>query len=57
MHSVRVGVIDLIVIPGVSSMGNYVSATRGKCFQGMTAKNPIADIDDVNILLYDDVAG
>src|SRR5665213_1656825 len=52
----RVCKCDLIVVPRVTGMRNNVSATSSSCLDRMSLQNPIANIDQVNRLLDDDVA-
>ena len=38
-------------------MGEDVAAAGGDGFEGMRAEHPVADVDDVDVLLDQDVAG
>ena len=54
---VGIEVVDLVVIPAVAGVGEDVAAAGGDGLDGMRAKEPVAEIDDVDVLLDKDVAG
>jgi hypothetical protein len=57
MHVVRVDEVYLVVVPAVAGMREDVAAPGSGGLQGMSAEDPVAEIDDVNILLNKNVAG
>src|ERR1700739_3993131 len=57
MNISRISEIHLVVIPAIAGMGQDVAATRGRGLQRVSAEQPVAEIDDVNILLDEDISG
>ncbi len=53
----RVSEVDLVVIPAVAGVGEDVAASRCCGFQRMSAEHPVAEVDDVDVLLHQDVSG
>ena len=56
MDIVGVEVVDLVVVPAVAGMGEDVTAAGGGGLEGMRAEGPVAEINDVDVLLDEDVA-
>ena len=57
VHVAGIGEVDLVVIPAVAVVGeNVASPGRGR-FQRVRAHHPVAQIDDVDVLLDQDVSG
>ena len=57
MHIIGIGVIDLVVIPAVAEVGEDVAAAGRGSFERVRAEHPVAEIDDVDVLFDEDVAG
>ena len=54
---VGIGEVDLVVVPAVAVVGEDVAAAGRGGLERMSAEHPIAEVDDVNILLDENVAG
>ena len=52
-----VGEVDLVVIPAVAGVGEDVAASGGGGFERVGAEHPVAEVDDVDVLLHQDVSG
>src|SRR5665213_1643437 len=57
MDIFRVGKCNLIVVKRVPGMRNNVSSTSASCLDGMRLKGPVADIDQMDRLFDDNIAG
>ena len=57
MNVAGIGVVDLVVIPAIAKVGENVAAAGSGGFERMRAQHPVAQVDDVDVLLDQDVAG
>ncbi len=57
VHVIGIGEVDLVVVPDVAGVGEDVAAAGGEGLDGMRAEDPVADVDDVDVLFEQDVAG
>ena len=57
MHVLRVDEVHLVVVPAVAGMRKDVAAACSRGLQRVGAQDPVAEIDDVDVLLDEDVAG
>ena len=57
VHVAGIGEVDLVVVPAVAVMGENIAAAGGGGLERMRAEHPVAEIDDVDVLLDQDVAG
>ena len=57
MHVVGIEVVDLVVVPAVAGVGEDVAASGGRGLERARAENPVAQVDDVNVLLDQNVSG
>ncbi len=48
--------VHLVVVPAVAGVGEDVAASGGCGFEGMSAEQPVAEVDDVDVLLDQDVS-
>ena len=55
MHVPWVHEIHLVVVPAVARMREDVAASGCDCFQGVRAKDPVAEIDDMDVLFNENV--
>jgi len=56
-HVVGIGEVDLVVIPAIAEVGEDVAAAGRGGFERVGAEHPVAEVDDVDVLLNEDVAG
>ncbi len=56
MHIVGISIDNLVVIPGVAGIRDDIASSGCECFDRMALKNPVTNIDDVDILLHEDAA-
>ena len=56
MHVIRIGIDDLVVVPAIAHVREDVSASSCNGFDGMALEDPVADVDNVDVLLHQDVA-
>src|SRR5450631_1832175 len=47
-----IGKVHLVVIPRVAEMGKNVASPCSKSLGGMCSKHPVANVDDMDVLLY-----
>ena len=47
---------DLVVIPGISGMRNNISSAGARRLDGVRLQRPVADVDQMNRLLDNDIA-
>ena len=57
MEIAGVSEVDLVVIPAVAGVGKDVAASGGRGLQRVGAEHPVAEVDDVDVLFHQDVAG
>ena len=57
MDVAGIGEVDLVVVPAVAGVGEDVAASGGGGLERMSAEQPVAEIDDVDVLLDQDVSG
>ncbi len=56
MHVFGVSEIYLVVIPAIAGVGQDVASSGCCCFERVSAEQPVAEIDDVDVLFHEDVA-
>ena len=56
MHVIRINKVDLVIVPAVAGMSKYIAASSGGGLQRARAEQPVAEIDDMDVLLDEDVA-
>ena len=57
MDVVGVGEVDLVVVPAIAGVGEDVAASGGGGLERVSAEEPVAEVDDVDVLFDEDVAG
>src|SRR5271163_4090346 len=56
-HAVWIKIVDLVVIPAIAGVAERAAAAGGDGFERVRAENPVAEVDDVDVLLDEDVSG
>jgi hypothetical protein len=57
VHVVRIGERNLVVVPAVAGVVDDVASAGGDGLKGMRLENPVADVDDMDVLLDQNVTG
>ena len=57
MDVAGIGEVDLVVVPAVAVVGEDIAAAGGSGLERVSAEEPVAEVDDVDVLLDQDVAG